>query len=67
MASAGNTSDLTSLYAAAARITHAKLYAEGQQMLMILSSSANASAAKGPLERGGISDQTVRRSEGNWL
>src|ERR1039457_2976200 len=31
MASAGNTSDLTSLYAAA-RITHAKLYAEGQSM-----------------------------------
>jgi hypothetical protein len=32
MASAGNTSDLTSLYAAAARITHAKLYAEGQSI-----------------------------------
>src|SRR5471030_7117 len=32
MASAGNTSDLTHLYAAAARITHAKLNAEGQSM-----------------------------------
>ena len=30
--SAGGTSDLTSLYAAAARITHARLYAEGQSM-----------------------------------
>src|SRR5471030_294778 len=33
MARAGSTSDRTSLYAAAARITHAKLYAEGQPFL----------------------------------
>src|ERR1035441_689331 len=32
ISSAGETSDLTSLYAAAARITHARLYAEGQSM-----------------------------------
>src|ERR1017187_2781794 len=32
ISSAGETSDPTSLYAAAARITHARLYAEGQSM-----------------------------------